>query len=148
MTTQETAEASAGDKKLAELRRVIDTGNFKSYMQISNELCIVEHLHLVLRGTRVVMPEKLRACTLLLAHEGHLGVVGTKQNLRFGSLEWIKLQNDIVDHVTGTSSLQGLNLLGLQNYQKTVAGSGHRISGSSVVRSFFVGGSRLLQPLL
>ena len=37
---------------------------------------------LVLRGTRMVIPSKLQPRTLALAHEGHLGVFGTKQNLR------------------------------------------------------------------
>lgn len=36
----------------------------------------------MLRGNRIVVPEKLRSRTLSLAHEGHLGIVGTKQNLQ------------------------------------------------------------------
>ena len=34
------------------------------------------------RGTRVVLPGKLRSQAISLAHEGHLGIVGTKRNLR------------------------------------------------------------------
>ena len=37
---------------------------------------------LVLRGTRIVVPTELRPRVLALAHEGHLGVTGTKQALR------------------------------------------------------------------
>ena len=44
------------------------------------ELCVIGQL--VLRGTRIIIPSKLQPRTLALAHEGHLGVVGTKQNLR------------------------------------------------------------------
>ena len=35
-----------------------------------------------LRGTRIVIPSKLQPRTLELAHEGPLGLVDTKQNLR------------------------------------------------------------------
>jgi len=37
---------------------------------------------LVLRGTRIVLPSKLRPQAIPLAHKGHLGIIGTKQNLR------------------------------------------------------------------
>ena len=37
---------------------------------------------LVLREKRIVVPKQLRPIVLLLVHEGHLGIVGTKQNLR------------------------------------------------------------------
>ena len=33
-------------------------------------------------STRIVLPSKLRPQAISLAHEGHLGIVGTKQNLR------------------------------------------------------------------
>ena len=59
------------------------TGQFekcKQYMAVAGELCVIGQL--VLRGTRIVIPKKLQPRTLALAHEGHLGVVGTKQNLR------------------------------------------------------------------
>ena len=71
------------DEELIEVRRAIVTGQFeksKQYMAVAGELCVIGQL--VLRGTRIVIPQKLRPRTLALAHEGHLGVVGTKQNLR------------------------------------------------------------------
>ena len=37
---------------------------------------------LVLRGTRIIMPESLRERTVELAHEGHQGIVKTKARLR------------------------------------------------------------------
>ena len=46
----------------------------------SGQLCISGQL--VLRGTRIVLPQYLRAQALALVHEGHLGIVGNKQNLR------------------------------------------------------------------
>ena len=49
-------------------------------MTEAGELCVIGQL--VLRGTHIIIPSKLKPRALALAHEGHLGVVGTKQNLR------------------------------------------------------------------
>ncbi|KAJ8363309.1 hypothetical protein SKAU_G00121400 [Synaphobranchus kaupii] len=83
LTTREVEEASATDPELIEVREAIANGRFencKAYAAIANELCVVGHL--VLRGTRIVLPRILHARALTLAHEGHLGIVGTKQHLR------------------------------------------------------------------
>ena len=83
LTTREIEEASAVDEELVEVRKAITTGQFakcKQYMAVAGELCVIGQL--VHRGTRIVIPKKLQPRTLALAHEGHLGVVGTKQNLR------------------------------------------------------------------
>jgi len=50
------------------------------YRAIRNELSVLGKL--VLRGTRLVIPKKLRRQVLDLAHEGHQGVVKTKERLR------------------------------------------------------------------
>ena len=77
-------EASRLDPELIEVRNCIQTGQWENcntlYAAISNELCSAGDL--VLRGARIIIPEKLRPRVLALAHEGHLGIVGTKQNLR------------------------------------------------------------------
>ena len=83
LTTREIEEASADDEELKEVRKAIATGRFekcRQYMTVAGELCVIGQL--VLRGTRIIIPRKLQPRTLALAHEGHLGVVGTKQNLR------------------------------------------------------------------
>ncbi|KAJ8375480.1 hypothetical protein SKAU_G00060600 [Synaphobranchus kaupii] len=83
LTTREVEEASATDPELIEVREAIANGRFencKAYAAIANELCVVGYL--VLRGTRIVLPRILHARALTLAHEGHLGIVGTKQHLR------------------------------------------------------------------
>jgi hypothetical protein len=84
VTAQEIQEASLEDEELETLRESIETGRWencdKMYVAVSPELCTVGNV--VLRGTRIVIPKKLRARVLSLAHEGHLGIVGTKQNLR------------------------------------------------------------------
>ena len=83
MSTRELEEASGNDEELQNVRDAIQTGNFvkcRAYMAIASELCVVGQL--VLRGTRIVLPVKLRPAALALAHEGHLGIVGTKTMLR------------------------------------------------------------------
>src|SRR6218665_1441194 len=50
------------------------------YRVISEELCFIGKI--LLRGTRIVMPEILRSRTLELAHEGHPGTVQMKKRLR------------------------------------------------------------------
>ena len=83
MTTHEVEQESAIDDELEHVRRALKTGCFddcKAYAPIAGELCVIGKL--VLRGTRILLPTKLRAQALGLAHEGHLGIVGTKQKLR------------------------------------------------------------------
>ena len=77
-------EASRTDEELTQVRECIETGRWdncnKLYAAVSPELCIAGDL--ILRGPRIIIPERLRPHVLSLAHEGHLGIVGTKQNLR------------------------------------------------------------------
>ncbi|XP_070560345.1 uncharacterized protein [Ptychodera flava] len=83
LTTREVEEASAVDEEIAKLKIAMKTGRFdkcEQYAPVAGELCTIGQL--VLRGTHIVLPCKLRPQALALAHEGHLGVVGTKQNLR------------------------------------------------------------------
>ena len=75
LTTREIEEAPAADEELAERFE-----NCKAYIPVTGELCVIGHV--ILRGTRIIIPNKFRSRTLALAHEGHLGIVGTKQNLR------------------------------------------------------------------
>ena len=46
------------------------------YKPVRNELCVLGNI--VLRGTRLVIPLKLRRRVLELGHEGHLGIVQMK----------------------------------------------------------------------
>lgn len=83
LPTRKAEEALKIDSELIEVGNGIQTGRFEkcmSYAPTSNELCVIGYI--VLRGTRIVLPQALRARALMLAHEGHLRVVGTKQHLR------------------------------------------------------------------
>ena len=83
---KEIERMSADDEELREVRQSIINEHWKTgtvsvqYLAVRDELSTVGKI--VLRGTRIVPPVKLRNKLVLLAHEGHLGIVGTKQRLR------------------------------------------------------------------
>ena len=81
---REIEEESALDPEISQLRECISTGDWDKalpvYKAVRNELCTLGKL--VLRGTRLLIPAKLRERVLNLAHEGHQGLVKTKQRLR------------------------------------------------------------------
>ena len=81
---QEIEEASARDEEISMLRKCVQTNDWTvgdpAFKAARNELTVVGKL--VLRGTRLVIPQKLRKQVLELAHEGHKGIVKTKQRLR------------------------------------------------------------------
>lgn len=62
LITREVEEASAVDEELIPLREAIKTGRFekcKAYSPAAGELCVIGQL--VLRGTRILLPSKLRS---------------------------------------------------------------------------------------
>ena len=93
-------EASAKDEELCAVRECINGKPWeqlanKKYLLCSGELCAIGQL--ILRGTRIVIPKKLRPRVVSLAHEGHLGVVGTKQKLR-SKVWWPGMEKDAEKH--------------------------------------------------
>ena len=81
---QEIETVSAEDEELQVVRDCLVSGNWegapKSYVCVRNELTFIGHV--ILRGTRIVIPGKLRQRVLRLAHEGHQGIVKMKERLR------------------------------------------------------------------
>ena len=54
----------------------------KPYYNVRHELIVSSDGKLILRGTRIVIPESLQRRAIQLAHEGHQGIVKTKMLLR------------------------------------------------------------------
>ncbi|PIK38325.1 hypothetical protein BSL78_24838 [Apostichopus japonicus] len=77
-------DESSVDEELSLLRDCIQKDNWSElptpYKMVRNELAVVGYL--VLRGNRIVIPKVLRAQVVELAHEGHQGIVKSKQRLR------------------------------------------------------------------
>ena len=61
------------------------------YPNMKNELCTIGKL--VMRGTRIVIPQSLRREVLRLAHEGHQGIMKMKTHLRT-KVWWPKIDSD------------------------------------------------------
>ena len=84
ITIREIEEESAADPDISQLQECISTGDWDKappqYKHVRNELSSLGKL--VLRGMRLLIPRKLRERVLDLAHEGHQGLVKTKQRLR------------------------------------------------------------------
>ena len=84
MSVQEVEEESWLDPEISQLKECITTGEWDNappqYKAVRNELSILGKL--VLRGTRLLIPAKLRDRVVDLAHEGHQGLTKTKQRLR------------------------------------------------------------------
>ncbi|XP_015747378.1 PREDICTED: uncharacterized protein K02A2.6-like [Acropora digitifera] len=87
VTLQEVKDATAADETLQNLARVITNQRWhevgkdvSQYQQIKLELSISNGV--ILRGTRIVVPEKLQSQMVMLAHSGHQGIVKTKRFLR------------------------------------------------------------------
>lgn len=59
----------------------IDVKELILFSNVREELSVTEE-HLILRGTKLVVPKALRNLVIQIAHEGHLGIVGTKKLLR------------------------------------------------------------------
>ena len=64
----------------------------KPYIGIKNELTVSEE-ELILRGSRVVIPESLRKQIIQIGHEGHQGIEKTRQQVSqfvwFPKLNWL-----------------------------------------------------------
>jgi len=85
MTACEIKEASVEDDEFVELRSCIKNRTWKAerhtqYIPVSSELCVIGKL--ILRGTRIVVPSKLRPRVLMLAHDEDPGIVSMKQRTR------------------------------------------------------------------
>ena len=85
LSGKEIENASESDPELKLLREWIKTGNWEECSQPSLKALRHEFSvfgQLVLRGTRIIIPKSLRERVIEIAHEGHQGIVKTKERLR------------------------------------------------------------------
>ena len=87
VTLQEIQDATAKDQTLQSLARVLVTqkwneadSDIRAYQQVKQELTVANGV--ILKGTRIIVPETLRHRVVTLAHNGHQGIVKTKCLLR------------------------------------------------------------------
>ena len=60
----------------------INVAELKLFSKIRDELTVSDDSNVILRGTRIIIPAALRQQAMAIAHEGHQGLVKTKQLLR------------------------------------------------------------------
>lgn len=92
--------ASENDAVFLEVKRSLRSGTWPKdlnhFKLISEELCLCDGI--LLRGTRIVIPQILRQRTLDIAHEGHPGMSKMKSRLR-SKVWWPKLDGDVECYV-------------------------------------------------
>ena len=98
MTLDQIEKATLTDPVLQCVQACISSGTWpkqadlKPFLQVSDELSA--HDGIILRGTRIVIPGNLQKSTLSLAHQGHQGIVKTKQLLR-QKVWWPGIDKDV-----------------------------------------------------
>ena len=84
VTIRDIERASAQDSELSQVHSAIQSHNLKDlpapFKMVRTELTNVGFV--ILRGARIVQPQSLRGDIINLAHEGHQGIVKTKERLR------------------------------------------------------------------
>ena len=103
VTYKELQENTAKDETLSQVRQFLlerwpakVTDNLVPYHRCREDLSINDGL--ILRGDRIVVPVELRYRLLAFAHEGHFGMVKTKQRLR-RSYWWPTMDKEAEDIV-------------------------------------------------
>lgn len=101
MTTEQIANGSSVDKTIEAVKRAIDTNDWSDALTVpfknfATEFCFIEEI--LLRGTRIVLPECLRDQALELAHEGHPGMSVMKRRLR-AKVWWPKIDDHVEQFV-------------------------------------------------
>jgi len=93
---EEIQKATEEDEELCGVMRHLQNSHEDKYKGVYKkditEMSVCDDI--VLKGTRIVMPESLRNRTLKLAHETHQGIVRTKQLMR-EKVWWPSLNKDI-----------------------------------------------------
>ena len=60
----------------------VNTDELKLFAKIRDELTVNASKNIILRGSRLIVPQTLRARAISITHEGHQGLVQTKQLIR------------------------------------------------------------------
>ena len=99
----ETSKDATLSKLLGEIhiRKWSNDEVLKAYSGIKEELSVFEGV--ILRGTRIVVPQSLRKRILKLAHETHQGIVKTKQFLR-ARFFWPGMDQAVEETIKGCSA--------------------------------------------
>ena len=101
MQLEEIQKATLEDPELKKVKQCLQNNKLhqlpRSFRLISHELCITDQ-EILLRGDRIVLPNKLRQQAINLAHEDHAGMVRCKQCLR-SKLWWPEMDKQLEEKI-------------------------------------------------
>ncbi|XP_037028486.1 uncharacterized protein K02A2.6-like [Bradysia coprophila] len=102
---------SLADKTIESVKRATDTNDWSDelttpFKHFATEFCFARNI--LLRGSRIVMPECLRNQKLELAHEGHPGMSVMKRRIR-AKVWWPRIDTHVEDFV---KKCKGCSLVG------------------------------------
>lgn len=113
ISMQQIIKESEADMEIVNVKKGIYNHQWdesvKPYKIFSDELCFYGDI--LLRGSRIVIPQNLRKQVLLAAHEGHPGVVSMKSRIR-SKVWWPRIDKDVELMV---KSCKGCTLVTLPN---------------------------------
>lgn len=101
MKLEEIQRETLADPELQQIKQNLQNNQVyklpKAYKLIAHELCITDQ-DILLRGDRIVLPNKLRQQAISLAHEDHAGMVRCKQRLR-SKLWWPEMDKQVEERI-------------------------------------------------
>ena len=110
LTIEEIEREAENDEEIIKLQKCISTGDWTKegellsiYRHVKSELTCCGFL--ILRGTRIVIPRRLRSKVVDLAHEGHQGIVKTKLRLR-SKVWWPRMDREAENRCKACHSCQ------------------------------------------
>ena len=109
MSLTQLQQATSQDPVLQQVHQSVVSGNWTKTKETHPYFCVKDELtateSLLLRGSRIVIPASLQSTTLQLAHEGHQGIVRTKQLLR-EKVWWPGIDKDVEHLIRSCISCQ------------------------------------------
>ena len=109
MSLTQLQQATSQDPVLQQVHQSVVSGNWTKTKETHPYFCVKDELtateSLLLRGSRIVIPASLQSTTLQLAHEGHQGIVRTKQLLR-EKVWWPGVDKDVEHLIRSCISCQ------------------------------------------
>lgn len=98
VTLEEIQEATVQDATLQSVIKLVNTGKWHAlkelaepeahlndlilFRNVKDDLCVNAERNIILKGTQLVIPAKIRKRVVQLAHEGHQGITKTKSFIR------------------------------------------------------------------
>ena len=109
MSLTQLQQATSQDPVLQQVHQSVVSGNWTKTKETHPYFCVKDELtateSLLLRSSRIVIPASLQSTTLQLAHEGHQGIVRTKQLLR-EKVWWPGIDKDVEHLIRSCISCQ------------------------------------------